>query len=86
MSSSNSSEMEDQITMAFLDIMDEAMSIVQAEEATAATAFSSTQMLKHRRCYVNHDREAAHFRPRHNYFDDDCVYPRPTSVRGIIYG
>jgi hypothetical protein len=42
MSLSNSSEMEDQITMAFSSVMDEAMSIVQAEEAAAATAFSST--------------------------------------------
>jgi hypothetical protein len=86
MSLSNSSEMEDQITMAFLDVMDEAMSIVQAEEATAATAFSSTQMLKHHRCYVNRDREAAHFRLRHDYFDDNCVYPCHTSIEGIICG
>jgi hypothetical protein len=34
--------MEDQIIMAFSDIMDEAMSIVQAEEATAVFASSST--------------------------------------------
>jgi hypothetical protein len=33
--------MEDQITMAFSDIMDEAMSIVQADEAMAAAASSS---------------------------------------------
>jgi hypothetical protein len=33
MFSSNSSEMEDQIVMSFLGIIDEAMSVVQAEEA-----------------------------------------------------
>jgi hypothetical protein len=42
MSSSNSSEMDDQIIMAFLDIMDEAMSIFEAEEVVAAAASSST--------------------------------------------
>jgi hypothetical protein len=75
MSSSNSSEMEDQIAMAFLGIMDQAMSIVQAEEAAAAAASSSTRRPKRCRHYVNRDREAAHFRLRHDYFDDDCVYP-----------
>jgi hypothetical protein len=40
MSSSDSSEMEDQITMVFLVIMDEVMSILQAEEAATATASS----------------------------------------------
>jgi hypothetical protein len=35
--------MEDQIAMAFSDVMDEAMSILQAEEAIAATASSSTR-------------------------------------------
>jgi hypothetical protein len=81
MSSSNSSELEDQIAMAFSNVMDEAMSILQAEEATAS---SSTQWLKRRRRYVNHDREASHFRLRHDYFDDDCVYPRHTSAGGIV--
>jgi hypothetical protein len=42
MSLSNSSKMEDQLTMAFQDVMEEAMSILQAEEATAAAASSST--------------------------------------------
>jgi hypothetical protein len=42
MSSSNSSEMEDQLTIAFQGIMEEAMSILQAKEATAAAASSST--------------------------------------------
>jgi hypothetical protein len=42
MSSSNSSEIEDQITKAFAGIIDEAMSIAQAEEAAAAAASSST--------------------------------------------
>jgi hypothetical protein len=40
MSSSDSSEMEDQITMVFLVIMDEVMSILQAEEAATVTASS----------------------------------------------
>jgi hypothetical protein len=40
--------MKDQITMAFSGVMDEAMSIIQAEEATTATASSSTQRSKHR--------------------------------------
>jgi hypothetical protein len=35
--------MEDQIVMAFSDVMDEAMSILQAEEAIAAAASSSTR-------------------------------------------
>jgi hypothetical protein len=42
MSSSNSSEMNDQIIIAFLDIMDEAMIIFEAEEAVAVVASSST--------------------------------------------
>jgi hypothetical protein len=65
--------MEDQITMAFSGIMDEAMSIVQAKEAAAAVASSSTRQSKHHRCYINRDREVAHFKLRHDYFDDDCV-------------
>jgi hypothetical protein len=40
MSSSDSSEIEDKITMVFLVIMDEVMSILQAEEAATATASS----------------------------------------------
>jgi hypothetical protein len=35
--------MEDQIAMAFSDVMDEAMSILQAEEAIVAAASSSTR-------------------------------------------
>jgi hypothetical protein len=42
MSSSNSSEMEDQLTMVFQGVMEEAMSMLQAEEVTAAAASSST--------------------------------------------
>jgi hypothetical protein len=36
--------MDDQIVMAFSDVMDEVMSILQAEEVVAATASSSTQL------------------------------------------
>jgi hypothetical protein len=67
--------MEDQIAMAFLSVIDEAMSIVQAEEVATATASSSTRLPNYHRRYVNRDREMAHFRLRHDYFDDDCVYP-----------
>jgi hypothetical protein len=84
MSSSNSSEMKDQIDMVFLGIMDEVMGIFQIKEVVTAVASSSTRWSKHHRCYVNRDREAAHFRVQHDYFDDDCVYPRHTSVGGIV--
>jgi hypothetical protein len=57
--------------MMFSDVMDEAMSIVQADESVTVAASSSTRQLKRRRRYVN--REAAHFSLRHNYFDDDCM-------------
>jgi hypothetical protein len=50
------------------------MSILKAEEAAAVAASSSTQRRKRHRHYVNRDYETAHFRLRHNYFDDDCVY------------
>jgi hypothetical protein len=50
--------MEDQITMVFLDVMDEAMSIVQEE----AAASSSTRRPKHHQRCINRDRGAAHFR------------------------
>jgi hypothetical protein len=60
MSSSNSSKIEDQLTMAFKGIMEEAMSMLQAE--------------------------ATHFRLWHDYFNDDWVYPRPTSTGGIVCG
>jgi hypothetical protein len=49
MSSSNTSEIEDQLTMAFKGTTEEAMSIVQAKEATAVAANLSTQEPKHRR-------------------------------------
>jgi hypothetical protein len=62
MSSSNSSEMDDQIVMMFTGVMDEAMSITQAEEVAAVAASSSIRGSKRRRCYVKHDHEAAHFR------------------------
>jgi hypothetical protein len=42
MSSSNSSEKEDQLTMVFQGIMEEAMSMLQVEEATSTTTSSST--------------------------------------------
>jgi hypothetical protein len=86
MSSSNSSEIEDQIAMAFLDVIDEAMRILQAKEAVAATASLSTRRPKRHRCYVNRDHEAVHVRLRHDYFNDDCVHPHHTSAGGIICG
>jgi hypothetical protein len=49
MSSFNSSEMEDQLTMVFQGIMEEAMSMLQAEEVMAAAASSSTQGPKRHR-------------------------------------
>jgi hypothetical protein len=75
--------MEDQIDMTFSGVMDKVMSIVQAEEATAITASSSTRRPKPARYYVNRDREATYFRLWHDYFDDDCVYPRHTFTGGI---
>jgi hypothetical protein len=59
--------------MVFSDVMDEVMSIVQVEQAATVASSSSTRRPKRHRCYVNHDREAAHFRLQHDYFDDDCV-------------
>jgi hypothetical protein len=55
-------KIDDQIAVAFLGIIDEAMSILQEEEATTVVASSSTRQLKHRQHYVNRDREAAYFR------------------------
>jgi hypothetical protein len=78
--------MEDQITVAFSSVMDEVMSIVQVEEVVAATASSSIQWPKRRRRYVNHDHEVSHFRLRHDYFDDDYVYPHHISVGDILCG
>jgi hypothetical protein len=69
--------------MAFSGVMNEVMSIVQAEEAEATVASSSTRRQKRRRRYINRYREVVHFRLRHDYFDDNCVYPRHTSTRGI---
>jgi hypothetical protein len=41
--------MEDQLTMPFQGVIEEAMSMLQAEEAAAATASSSTRGPKRRR-------------------------------------
>jgi hypothetical protein len=49
MSSSNSSKMDDQLTMVFHGVMEEAMSKLQVEEAAAAAASSSTRGPKRRR-------------------------------------
>jgi hypothetical protein len=78
--------MENQLTMTFQDVMKEVMSMLQAEEVVAAIASSSIRGPKRHRRYVNRDREPAHFRLWHDYFDNDCVYPRPTSTGGIVYG
>jgi hypothetical protein len=42
MSSSNSSEMENQLTMMFQDVMKEVMSMLQVEEVMVTAASSST--------------------------------------------
>jgi hypothetical protein len=65
--------------------MEEVMSMLQAEEAVVVAASSSTRGPKRRWRYVNRDCEAAHFRLRHDYFDDDCVYPHPTFVYGGLF-
>jgi hypothetical protein len=78
--------MVDQIVMTFLGVMYEAISIVQAEETAATAASSSTRRSKRARRYVNRDREVAHFGLRHDYFDNDCVYPRHTSAGCIVCG
>jgi hypothetical protein len=54
MSLSNSSKIDDQIDMTFLSVMNEAMSILKADEVVAAAASSSTRRSKRR---VNSDRE-----------------------------
>jgi hypothetical protein len=56
--------------MAFLGVMDQTMSILIVEEGGS----SSTPRSKHHRCYINRNREAAHLRLRHDYFDNDYVY------------
>jgi hypothetical protein len=43
MSSSNSSKMEDQLTMTFQGVMEEDMNMLQVEEVVAAAASSSTR-------------------------------------------
>jgi hypothetical protein len=48
MSLSNSSEMKDQLTIAFQGIMKEDMSMLQAKEAVTAVASLSTRGPKHR--------------------------------------
>jgi hypothetical protein len=65
--------------------MEEVMNMLQAKEAVTTAASSSTRGSKRRRRYVHHDHEATHFRLWHDYFNDDCVYPRPTSVGDIVY-
>jgi hypothetical protein len=65
--------MEDQIDMSFLSLMDQAMSILQADEV----ASSSTRRMKHHRHYVN--------RLQHDYFDGDCVYPRVILLSEVPY-
>jgi hypothetical protein len=50
--------MKEQIAMALSGVMEQAMSILSAEVADS----SSTPRLKHRRCYVNYNREADHLR------------------------
>jgi hypothetical protein len=67
--------MEDQLTMVFHGVMEEAMSMLQAKEVAATAAFSSIRGPKHHRRYVNRDREETHFRLRHDYFSDNCMYP-----------
>jgi hypothetical protein len=67
--------MEDQLIIVFLGVMKEAMSMLQVEKATAATASSSTWGTKRRWRYVNRDREAAHFSLWNDYFDNGCIYP-----------
>jgi hypothetical protein len=75
MHSPNSSEMEDQLTMTFQDVMEEAMSMLQAKDVATVAASSSIQGPKHCRQYINRDCEVAHFKLWHNYFGDDCMYP-----------
>jgi hypothetical protein len=66
MHSPNSSEMEDQLTMTFQDVMEEAMNMLQTEEVATVAASSSIQGSKHCRQYINRDCEVAHFKLRHN--------------------
>jgi hypothetical protein len=52
------SELKDQIAMAFLGVIEQAMSIVTVEEGGS----SSTPRLMRCRRYINHDPEASHLR------------------------
>jgi hypothetical protein len=54
--------MDDQIIVAFFDVMDETMSILEMVEAAAVAASSSTRRPKRHRCYVNRDHEAVDFK------------------------
>jgi hypothetical protein len=71
LSSSSSSEIEDQITTVFSGVMDQAMSILAVEEGSSEmkhsrSGSSSTRRLKRHRCYVNRNHEAAHLRLQHD--------------------
>jgi hypothetical protein len=72
--------------MIFQGVIEEAMSLLQVEETAVAAASSSTRGPKRHRQYVNRDCETTHFRLWHDYFNDNCVYPRPTSAGCIICG
>jgi hypothetical protein len=78
--------MEDQLAMVFQDIMEGAMSMLQAKEVVAATASSSTREPKHRQRYVNRDCEAPHFRLDTTTLTTIVCTSRPTSVGGIVCG
>jgi hypothetical protein len=71
--------------MVFQCVIEEAMRMLQAEEITAAAASSSIRGPNRRQRYVNRDRKAAHFRLRHDYFDDDCVLLLMTVGSGILF-
>jgi hypothetical protein len=59
--------------MKVLAVMDETNE--HSVSGGAPVASSSTRQSKRHRCYINRDCEAVHFRLRHDYFDDDYVYP-----------
>jgi hypothetical protein len=59
--------------MKVLAVMDETNE--HSVSGGAPVASLSTRQSKRHRCYVNRDCEAVHFRLRHDYFDDDYVYP-----------
>jgi hypothetical protein len=66
--------------MALSGAMEQAVSILASKEA----GFSSAPRPKLRRRYINRDREATHLRLQHDYFNEDCVYPRHISAGGTI--